>query len=585
MKLIQRIAGLMMALWLASYPVMSSAALSSAESAFSGLVSSANISVDSPGYLNSATRNVFVGGSMHMWVPRQTVQLISISPPSFSAGCGGIDFFLGGFSFINAAQFQALIKNIMQAALGYAIQLGIRTLCPMCADILATLQKLAQKANQMGMDSCQMAQNLVNKGFEMAGLGSYGKDGTFSLNSSGGPANQTATNDSKDADATCSTLAAKAGDSDSFFGAMSSVCNGMSSALGKINQYLDSPFGGATKEGVAGMVSGVSLNPTWIGLTQAGYSSTAFKELVMSVSGFTVKPTYGSNVGKSINYPGWNTEALSGDSRANVLIALLLFGNDPQAGFTQFKNESGTNLSAQDLAQIQQTVTHIENLQLDGLPMYVCGTKNAQADDQVTYGSNHVPPITSVTGSGDSNVLSECQYAGHENIGNTHNPLIAGQGIYFNVYKTLNAAVKAVATDSPMPQDAINLMQITPLPVYKMVNIAAVYPGAAAQLVDTYSYLIATLIVQSLVSNWSMPEAQGLGQQGVGNGDLMKMANSIVTAVAKSTQSAAGSIGVALREQQAIMASIKAINSTIYQKLSATGLQGNMLFSQQVIPH
>jgi conjugative transfer pilus assembly protein TraH len=33
-------------------------------------------------------------------------------PPSFDAGCGGIDLFAGSFSFISAEQFQNLLRAI-----------------------------------------------------------------------------------------------------------------------------------------------------------------------------------------------------------------------------------------------------------------------------------------------------------------------------------------------------------------------------------------------------------------------------------------------------------------------------------------
>lgn len=590
MKLINRIAGLMMVAWLALSPV--AYASTDAASAFSGLISSTNTSVDQPGYLHSATRNVFVGGSMHMWIPRDNVQLISISPPAFSAGCGGIDFFMGGFSFINAAQFQQLIKNVMQAAIGYAIQLGIRTLCPMCADILATLQKLAQQANKMGVDSCQMAQNLINGAIGYMGdsvsskgvvTDSKGNNAFFGAPSAGSNPSATGTGDAKNTNAECSMLAAKAGDSDSFLGAMNSVCNGMSSAIGKINSYLDNPIPGTSKEGIASMLSDTVGNKLWIGMTQAGYADTAFKELVLSVNGFTVTPSQGGKPGQSVTYNGWGpTLKVTGSPVSNVLIAILMFGTDPKVSFQKFISSGGA-LSQQDMELMKSTISDIENMKYTSLPLYVCG--NANATDDSSAGKNFAPPTTAMTGSGTSDVLKMCQYAYNQTVSGSTNPLITPDGLYEDVYSILTQAVNNVATDKPIPSDAIALMQITPLPLYKMINVAAVYPGAATQLVQTYSYLISALIIQSLVSNWAIPTATANGMQGLGNGDAMNMAQGLVQAIAATTDSAAGSIGTALREQQAILASLKAINSTIYQRLSSTGIQGNLLFSQQLVPH
>ncbi len=53
-------------------------------------------------------------------------------PPSFSAGCGGIDLFGGSFSFINMNQFVDLMRAVASNAAGYAFQLAINAMCPDC---------------------------------------------------------------------------------------------------------------------------------------------------------------------------------------------------------------------------------------------------------------------------------------------------------------------------------------------------------------------------------------------------------------------------------------------------------------------
>ncbi len=39
--------------------------------------------------------------------------------PDINAGCGGIDAYLGSFSFINGEQLQRFVKQIMSNAAGY----------------------------------------------------------------------------------------------------------------------------------------------------------------------------------------------------------------------------------------------------------------------------------------------------------------------------------------------------------------------------------------------------------------------------------------------------------------------------------
>ncbi|NYY79549.1 hypothetical protein DMI66_27545 [Escherichia coli] len=54
-----------------------------------------------------------------MPAPGQNIQLISMTLPDINAGCGGIDAYLGSFSFINGDQLQRFVKQIMSNAAGY----------------------------------------------------------------------------------------------------------------------------------------------------------------------------------------------------------------------------------------------------------------------------------------------------------------------------------------------------------------------------------------------------------------------------------------------------------------------------------
>ncbi|MGN4155959.1 conjugal transfer protein TraH, partial [Burkholderia gladioli] len=74
--------------------------------------------VSSPRALQGETMDMYSGGSVFMRTPHKTYQLASVTAPDWGAGCGGIDLFAGGFSFINKEQFVALLRNIGSNALG-----------------------------------------------------------------------------------------------------------------------------------------------------------------------------------------------------------------------------------------------------------------------------------------------------------------------------------------------------------------------------------------------------------------------------------------------------------------------------------
>ena len=118
--------------------------------------------VSRPAALQGPTMNIYTGGSMFMRVPNKTYQLASVTAPSWNAGCGGIDLYMGGISFINKEQFVAMLRNIGSNALGYSFKLAMQNLCPTCDNVMQALQATAQAANRLNIDSCEAARGIVN---------------------------------------------------------------------------------------------------------------------------------------------------------------------------------------------------------------------------------------------------------------------------------------------------------------------------------------------------------------------------------------------------------------------------------------
>jgi conjugative transfer pilus assembly protein TraH len=84
-----------------------------------------------------------------------------IDTPSFKSGCGGIDLFAGGFSFINSANITAFFQKIMSDSAGYALNLALETEVPEIAHSMQYIQQIAQKINNSNINSCNMAEDLV----------------------------------------------------------------------------------------------------------------------------------------------------------------------------------------------------------------------------------------------------------------------------------------------------------------------------------------------------------------------------------------------------------------------------------------
>lgn len=129
----------------------------------------------------------YTAGNLSLRMPQETTQLATVQLPSMRAGCGGIDIFSGGFSFINADQLVANLKAIASNAGGYVFLLALKMLSPTIANQLETLQDWTQKMNAMNINSCEAAQSLVDSAWTKIDANSKylcqalsNEDGTYS---------------------------------------------------------------------------------------------------------------------------------------------------------------------------------------------------------------------------------------------------------------------------------------------------------------------------------------------------------------------------------------------------------------------
>ena len=114
-----------------------------------------------PSSYQGQTMNGYSGGGFYLRVPQQNYQLASVTAPSLTIGCGGIDLTAGSFSFINRAALTAMLKNI-GTSMGYAFLLTIKSTMPQMANLFEYLQDAAAKINSMNVNSCDMANGIVN---------------------------------------------------------------------------------------------------------------------------------------------------------------------------------------------------------------------------------------------------------------------------------------------------------------------------------------------------------------------------------------------------------------------------------------
>ncbi len=117
--------------------------------------------VTTPRAFTGQEAGYYTGGSLFARAPVRNVQIAQIDVPSYRSGCGGIDLFMGGFSFINGDQIIQLLKNVMNNAQGYAFTLALEAATPQLANVMKFLQKAASEINAMNINSCETAAGLV----------------------------------------------------------------------------------------------------------------------------------------------------------------------------------------------------------------------------------------------------------------------------------------------------------------------------------------------------------------------------------------------------------------------------------------
>lgn len=126
---------------------------------FSGLGFEAH--ANEPSTYQSQAAGYATFGSIYARNRVRNIQIMHIDVPGFRSGCGGIDLFAGGFSFISAPQLVKFLQSILSAGAGYALNLALEVELPEIAHAMQYMQELANKINSGNFNSCEMAEDLV----------------------------------------------------------------------------------------------------------------------------------------------------------------------------------------------------------------------------------------------------------------------------------------------------------------------------------------------------------------------------------------------------------------------------------------
>jgi len=115
----------------------------------------------SPNYFTGQQRGYYSGGSFCARWPNTADYPVTVEMPRIKSGCGGIDVFMGGFSFMNTDYFVDKLQGILSGAASVAFDLGLKTLCEQCSNTIKNFEALSDKLNSMQLDECAAAKELV----------------------------------------------------------------------------------------------------------------------------------------------------------------------------------------------------------------------------------------------------------------------------------------------------------------------------------------------------------------------------------------------------------------------------------------
>lgn len=120
-----------------------------------------NTNTTGAGSFKDQSAGYYNGGSLIGRVQPRNTQLATVQLPSYRAGCGGIDAYVGGFSHISSEELVKAIRGIGSAMGSYAFMLAIQTMSPQIYNVLNELNALATKINNMNINSCETAATMV----------------------------------------------------------------------------------------------------------------------------------------------------------------------------------------------------------------------------------------------------------------------------------------------------------------------------------------------------------------------------------------------------------------------------------------
>lgn len=115
----------------------------------------------SAGSFQTQQRGYYTAGSFQGRWRMTNDYPLSVSPPRFKAGCGGIDLFGGGFSYLDPEYLVEKFERIIQAAPSFAFEMAMQEYCKPCSSAMQTMTQITDYLNSIQVNDCRMAKQIA----------------------------------------------------------------------------------------------------------------------------------------------------------------------------------------------------------------------------------------------------------------------------------------------------------------------------------------------------------------------------------------------------------------------------------------
>jgi hypothetical protein len=547
--------------------------------------------IDQGGAIHSQARSIYsLGGGMVSFQGKH-VSLLDADPPSFSAGCNGISWHFGGFAFISMDEIRQLVEAVAQASLGVAVDLAMHTLCPQCYAVMSKLRDISNMMRNAAADACHIATDLGNKLLD--GMG-------FSATSS---SSSCATGNSEQG-STSSLLEGWAGSACSL---LSDANTWLTTQSNNITNWLNGNKSGTTPS--KNQFDGKG-NITYQALTALGYPDGPSKDILLSVLGMAIVPlspqadcksTLANVTVQAVSSTGTSavdkttaptdpgtvngTNASAGQSNAanapsggdtkggvvcyappiidglTVVARTLMCGANPDAEMQAFANAYYP----------QGGVAAVKNSSVGAM---CAPTQNAEAKDPPVYDCQATNPSESKVGvclNPTTVPLSSVQPSSSGYNGFT--------GLAWMIEAALLDGTKAVMNNTTLPPQTVAILNGSQWPLYRLINMAAVYPGMATDLISAYSSAIAAQYVMDTLDQVTRIGAGtpsiNLQATGTLNISTVSSIREQIMDMVRDGDDVRTKVLARLAEKQKLVDTVVQVNKALQAEVIGQGLAGN----------